>query len=567
MAVTLNPAYDWPVIDSWAFGWTVDRLLETGKFIFVDWGAMSLFAHVWWGALFSLPAGFSFAAVNLSTFVLSFITIAASYLALRELSFSRQASLMGAGVLLVNPAFLLLSYSYMTDVPFLAWFTLAVWCYLRGLRLKDWRWLALGSLFATLSVLIRQNGIVLPAALGTYLGWQWLRRQRGFPWREGIAGAALPLVALITLTALSYVGIMPDRSNALIWINDALSLPALGADLFRILLYLGLFALPLTVPMSLGLLWRGGQVCRGEAFGRQSRTPQSPSPNASPLLGAFREAITPAVIFILAGIGAVVQFYHPFKLPYLGTWRMMPYYPTAWTIFGTGSQEEWLTGMREMVFSYHFCAIITALSCIGVALLLWPAVRWAWQAWHDEKRTAVEGTWPAGFLILLIVAYLSPVLLFKGEIYERYLIGLLLPVGALLLRAAGRWKVKLSWPAFGTVAAVFLAFSLALTGEFVAWNGAAWGAAGRLADLGIAVDEIDGGFPWNGWHFAGQIGKTEQIPEPGAPAYMEVTPQITRIYVVSFSPLEGYAVIDAQSYWSPLHWAERELVVLRRKTR
>lgn len=551
MALILNPAYDWPVIDSWAFGWTVDQLLQTGKLHFVDWGAMSLFAHVWWGALFSLPAGFSFGAVNLSTFLLSFVAALASYFALRELSLSRTFSLVGAGAIVVNPAFVVLSYSYMTDVSFLAWFTLGVWSYVRGLRRDDWRWLLLGSAFATLSVLVRQNGVVLPAALAAYLAWQWLRhppsppraggarQQRNFPWREGLAGVLLPFVSLVTLTVLSQVGIMPDRANALIWLDDGLTLPALGVDLFRILLYMGLFMLPLTLPMGLGLVWQKGRL-------------------------HLAEAIMPAVLCILAGVGAVIQFVHPFKLPYLGVWRMMPYYPAAWTVYGTGSQEEWLAGVRELVFSYRFWMVITALSCLGAALLLWPVARRGWQALRGHTDEPDGQKWPQGFLLLLIAAYLAPVLLFKGEIYERYLLGLLLPASALVLRALQQQGISLKLSIFAGVGVVFLGFSLALTGEFVAWNGAAWQAAGQLADRGVPVERIDGGFPFNGWQFAGQIGLTDRQPEAGAPAYMEITPQITRDYVVSFSPLEGYEIIDRQPYRSPLHWGERDLVVLER---
>jgi 4-amino-4-deoxy-L-arabinose transferase-like glycosyltransferase len=462
----------------------------------------------------------------------------ASYLTLRELSLGRGVSLLGALLVAVNPAFVLLSYSYMTDVPFLAWFTLGLWCYVRGLRRDDWRWLLAGSLFATLAVLIRQNGVALPGALGAYLGWQWLRRQRGFPWREGLAGALLPLAALALLTVLSRVGVMPDRSNALVWIDTSLTAPALLVDLFRVALYMGLFTLPVTAPLALAILWQDGRF-------------------------RLKNAIAPAAWFLLAATGAIVQFNHPFKLPYLGTWRMMPYFPTVWTVYGTGSQEEWLAGTREMIFSYRFWVIITALACAGAALLMWQAARSLWPARREEAGETTESGWPVGFLLLLVAAYLAPVLLFKGEIYERYLLGALLPISALILRRVDNLRGR---PIIVAVIGLglSLAFSLALTGEFVAWNGAAWQAAGRLEAEGAPAEHIDGGFPFNGWRFADLVGKTNKVPEAGAPAYMEVTPHITRDYVVSFSPIEGYEVVDRQPYWSPLNWREKELVVLRR---
>jgi hypothetical protein len=535
MAVVLRPAYDWPVIDSWAFGYTVQQWLATGRFVFVDWGAMSLFAHAAWGALFCLPAGFSFAALNLSTFVLSLAAALATYLGLRELAGWAKAdpawagwALLGALLLVVNPAFVLLSYSYMTDVPFLAWYSLAAWCDLRGLRLGRQRWLWLGAACAAVATLIRQNGVVLPAALAAYLLWGWLRRQRPFPARELLAALFLPAATLAALTALSRLGVIPSRTDALSWVNLGLAPAALAANLFRILLYLGLFALPLSAALL--------------------------------DLRRVRQAAGLAGLAALIGAGAVLQYFRPFKLPYLGVWRMMPYFPTVWTVFGTGGQEEWLAGARPMLFSYRFWVIITAVSCIGAALLLWPALRAL-----TRRDFRSDGTgWPAGFLVLMGLVYLAPILLFRGEIYERYLIGLLLPIAGLLLRAAQKAGRRPLWPAFAALAAVFLAFSLALTAEFVAWNGAAWRAAGRLAAQGVPAEQIDGGFAWNGWQFAGQIGKSKALLPAGAPAYMELTPQITRQYVVSFSPLAGYTTIGREPYWSAFHWGERELLVLQR---
>jgi hypothetical protein len=553
MALTLWPAYNWPVIDSWAFGYTVKTWLESGRLVFVDWGAMSLFGHVLWGALFSLPAGFSFGAVNLSTFVLSLVASLGTYLALRELAGADAegtAPLAGALALVVNPAFIVLSYSYMTDVPFLAWYTLAAWCYLRGLRRRDWRWLALGSAFATLGVLIRQNGIVLPAALGAYFVWRWagLRQRlwRGAPAQSNrglgplplLAGVGLPAGALVVLTALSRLGVLPSRTNALQWISLNLS-PALLVDVFRITLYLGLFLLPLSLAFFFGALRR-----------REGRS--------------WRGLVALAALGMAAAAGAIVQYFRPFKLPYIGTWRMMPYYPAVWSIFGTGSQEEWLAGVRPMVFSYRFWVFITALACAGAALLVWPLLRQGWREWREGPAGPSDDGWPTAFIILMAAAYVGPVLLFKGEIYDRYLMGLILPAAALILRAAQRQGVRLSLPAFAAPALIALIFSLGLAAEFIAWNGAAWNAASRVAATGAPIEDIDGGFVWNGWHFAERVGQGG-APAEGTPAYMELTPQITRRYVVSFAPLAGYDTMATEAYWSPLHWATQELLILRRR--
>lgn len=531
MALVLSPAYNWPVIDSWAFAWSVRELLETGRLYIVDWGAMSQLAHLGWGVLASWLAGFSFAVLNASTFLLSLTAVLASYALLRELGLEPGLSLLGAVVLLVNPAHVLLSYSYMTDVPFLAWLSLALWMYARGVRRGGMVWYGLGAVFAGLAVLVRQNGIVLPAALGAYLLWAWSRRRRPFPWREVLAGILLPALALVVLMLLPRLGVMPARANALLWIERELSIGELFAKLFRLLLYMGLFLLPITAAAGVRIfLSREG----------------------------WREAWVPVAFTVLAGAGALWQFFHPYRLPYIGTWRMMPYYPAVWTPFGTGSPGEWLAGQREMLFSYRFWIIITALSCVGVGLLLWPALR------RRSSRPGGDEDWPAGLLWLVMAANLASVVLFRGEIYERYLLVVLVPAAALFLRAVQQMKARPVWPLAGVLLAVYLAFSLALTAEFVGWNGAAWRAAERLSAQGVPLDHLDGGFAWNGWHFADRLGQGQPAPEAGAPAYMELFPFITRQYVVSFSPLAGYQLVGEEAYWSPLRGSKGRLYILRR---
>ena len=47
----INPIGDFPLNDDWAYGWSVNKWLESGEFQIIDWPAMSLFSHVAWGTL------------------------------------------------------------------------------------------------------------------------------------------------------------------------------------------------------------------------------------------------------------------------------------------------------------------------------------------------------------------------------------------------------------------------------------------------------------------------------------------------------------------------------------
>ena len=64
MILLANPIGDFPLNDDWAYGYSVQHLLQHGELRFSDWTATNLLGQVVWGALFCLPLGFSFTALR-----------------------------------------------------------------------------------------------------------------------------------------------------------------------------------------------------------------------------------------------------------------------------------------------------------------------------------------------------------------------------------------------------------------------------------------------------------------------------------------------------------------------
>src|SRR6476661_2623762 len=67
----VKPLGDFPLSDDWAYGLTVQRLVESGDFRPVGWIGMPFITNALWGSLFCIPFGFSFPALRISTIVLS----------------------------------------------------------------------------------------------------------------------------------------------------------------------------------------------------------------------------------------------------------------------------------------------------------------------------------------------------------------------------------------------------------------------------------------------------------------------------------------------------------------
>src|SRR5262245_54255120 len=216
---------------------------------------MPLLTQVLWGALFCLPAGFSFTAVRLSTIVLGLVGLLATYRLFRAASVDRAPALLGVIVLAVNPLYFALSATFMTDVPFFALSMLAMSFLLRGLRMERPGDFIAGYAFCLGAILIRQLAVVIPGAfLVAYSVKHGLRARV-------VRNALLPSVAcvgvlLVYPAVLSRtIGLPALYNRAFEPIEESVAtrfaVPAVLAD--RLLvewIYLGLFALPFSLALA-----------------------------------------------------------------------------------------------------------------------------------------------------------------------------------------------------------------------------------------------------------------------------------------------------------------------------
>lgn len=198
-----------PFIDDWTYAWSVEHLLRAGELRFLDWSVSQNVAQVLWGALFCAPFGFSFTALRLSTWAASLGALLGLYALLRELGVSRPDILVGVALVGFYPVYFILSFSFMTDVPFV---TMVTWWFAALVRaLKRPSSLALGAavVFACLAVAIRPVGVFLSGVL-LLAPWPPASRWRS-PLRR-LAVAAAPVVAA-TVLMLARPGLTAYRAD------------------------------------------------------------------------------------------------------------------------------------------------------------------------------------------------------------------------------------------------------------------------------------------------------------------------------------------------------------------
>src|SRR5262245_43820294 len=258
VALTVGVQMNIPVIDDWTYAWSVERLFADGRFEVLDWSAVYPLGHSLWGAAWSLVFGFSFTTLRLSTLALSLVATCALYLILRELEARPRVALLGALTVAANPVVLLLSSSFMTDIPFVAATLIALLCYIRAMRRGQIHLVWWGGAWACVALLDRQIAIVTPLAALPLL----MPRPRGEPKRSAVllalaaTGAAMLVYSLVMMSLVKPTGEMLKLVDRLQYVLTISVTRYLITNIY-VLSTMAFYALPALLAMAtVRRLWR-----------------------------------------------------------------------------------------------------------------------------------------------------------------------------------------------------------------------------------------------------------------------------------------------------------------------
>jgi hypothetical protein len=510
LVALVSPVHEFPLNDDWIHALAVRHLLNTGELRLPGNTALSLISTLYWGALFArLLGGLSFTALRLSTLVDSLIGAVGFYGLLRQLGLGRHGSLLAACTLIASPMYLYLSYTFHTDVPFLALMILALNAYVLGVRRAAAGWLLVGSVLTALSFLSRQPGIGLLGGAIAGLGL----RQRGLSLRLVLADSAMPLATFLIYTYwLNYIHGVPwiqttDKVGGTLAFLARPDAPALVVSrILASLPYLGLWVSPFVAGQALTLAGNN----RPE-LDRQS-------------------VVAIAVALVAVGLIAFATSKYPVGLPYFHN-------VINWNGLGNMS----LMGTKVSVVPAWINRFAQAAGTIAGGVLAARGLQAIWQGRLFNRQDPALGIIVSGSVLVAGGYFLL------ADFFDRYLLALI-PLSIALV-----WP---GWPlsrmgrlAAWLVCAVLAAYSVVGLTDHLAWNEARWAAGRALVSQGIAPEAIDGGYEWIGWHEF----ESAPLPPPNPPAdfdslyWMHLSP---RKYWLSFTPLEGYSIHSVVPYGS-----------------
>ncbi len=163
----VNPVGEFMSNDDWSFVQSYQALFQEGRLIATGWGqgGPSLIFHLLWGGFFTAIFGNSVTVLRVSVLFLAVVGTCGFLIFLKLVGLSRRESLLGALILTLNPLYLSLSFTYMTDVTFASLLILALVA-ISTAENRGSKWMFLAGLILCLAaILTRQIGLALPLGL------------------------------------------------------------------------------------------------------------------------------------------------------------------------------------------------------------------------------------------------------------------------------------------------------------------------------------------------------------------------------------------------------------------
>jgi len=540
-AALVSPRGDFPLNDDWVYTKSVQALLEKGSFAGHPFAAAITVAQMYWGALFCKLFGFSFTTLRLSTLVLSYAGAWAAARAALTLGLTRWPAFLCGALVFSSPLILNLSYTFMSDVPFMAFTALCGMFYMRALHTPSAAALAWGSVFGVLACLSRQFGVFMPIAFGATVALFLLQRRYALTPRMlaaffGVWALGVVVFLYFHFTRTPGLSIPPPEPahSAFARVLNTFHYGAMA------LTYIGLFLLPFAPGAALTILkadgrWRSGRLAAAA--------------------GLF------VVLFALLWTDGIR------RLPELGIGNMLydlGVGPMTMSDAYFGLHNWMPARLGQIWWVFTIGAVFTAGLIVlhawdTVLASLYPALTRE----VENRRVRINL-----FLLLWASAMLAcPWNPWLPRIFDRYFVGAIVPfllfLGSEALRAPK--PVSLRW-AFASGIAIYF-FSVAGLHDYFAWNHARWAVIAQLQDeQNVPSNQIDGGFEFNGMYTSDEfmaLHHTQNFFDStsGKGGYWILDNE----YVIGISaPREGYDIVLSAPYTSWLGLHRHEVHAFRR---
>ncbi|HLI78635.1 MAG TPA: glycosyltransferase family 39 protein, partial [Candidatus Binataceae bacterium] len=175
----LHPLADGPVADSWIYEESVRWFRATGEMRFPGFTETMPVAQVLYGAAWGAIFGTSAASLDLASAFLGIVTALMLYALAMRCGARTWQALAAAGLLICNPCFLFLSFSFMSEIAFLAALLGSQLAFANAEGEHQMRWLWLSASLAVAAFAVRPfGGIAILGPVAAILIYDVMRSDR-----------------------------------------------------------------------------------------------------------------------------------------------------------------------------------------------------------------------------------------------------------------------------------------------------------------------------------------------------------------------------------------------------
>jgi hypothetical protein len=154
----LHPLTEAPVVDSWLYGSAVRRFLRTGEMRFAGFTQDMPIAQVYYGVGWAHAFGANSVSLEISVVMLAVACGVMFHALAIKCGAPRWQALAATGLLICNPCFTFLSFSFMTEIPFLTAMIAAHLAFAKAEGQHEPLWMWLAAAMAVIAFMIRPFG-------------------------------------------------------------------------------------------------------------------------------------------------------------------------------------------------------------------------------------------------------------------------------------------------------------------------------------------------------------------------------------------------------------------------
>jgi len=534
LMLLVSPRGDFPLNDDWVYAKMVQALVDNGHFGLSPYSNAYALTQTLYAAPLVKLFGFSFTLLRLTTIFMGWITVCFTAFTARELGLPNRSAILAALTVLVNPIFIKLSYTFMTDVPFCAFASISMYYFVRALHRLTTTNLLLGTVFSIIAFYNRQLGALLPIAfiLASVIANRKSWRST-LTWR--LAWVVVPW--LLALAMLSFATV-PEYEQLVIDVyrpsTMGESLLGIGQLVATLAVFVGLFLLPVA----------GGIAIVGW---QQSITRLKPS-----WIRIF--------VFILglffAGNMAIAMF---------------PWMPNIIRDFGIGPvpfsflEPRWRMGI-------HFAPVQIGLAWYPVAMGATAAfaifvdsvirqLRLKFNQLTSPRRSQVYLLLFSGLLFLV-----APFTIVVTNYFDRYILPAIPPFAVLGSLCLGYRPNSRTMRLASVFSSMLFTWSVIGLQDYMAWNTARWQAIDVLRAKYRAPDnEINGGFEFNGMYTSDEyLRRTREEPDTFQRQKFWVIGETFRVSPMDLTEHHKYyEILEKVPYYSWLGFETRYIYAMR----